>query len=275
MRLQGLVYGGFAFLFLSCLGACTTPAQPSGMLSDYSRLGAVQGRLGQRTELRPSIPVPTTTSLTIETVAYAPGVRNASRLPDRSTALLLNHFARELCGRLSPAFEVTTDANAGAYRLRAYVTEVRATGMVGATVSTPLSVLLPVGGRVPLGLGAFAAEMEVLDPSGRQVAAMVWRRRADMTMEVSLSRISDAYSLSEEAAEAFAKTFQTETIGGQIVDGVRSVSPVRFRGRTDDACEAYGQPRTLVGDVFSIFAPPLPPEMLDQGALQPTNPDQD
>lgn len=274
MKLHGLLHGGSAMLILAGLGACTTPAPYSGLLTDYSGLGDVQGRLGQRAELRPTRPVSPTTTLVLETIAYAPGARDASRLPERSTALLLNHFARELCGRLSPSFEVSTDGNAQAYRLRAYVTEVQATGMLGASVSTPLSVLLPVGGRVPIGLGAFSAEMEVLDPAGRQVAAMVWRRRADMTMEASLSRISDAYALSEEAAEAFAKTFQTETTGGQIMAGARALSPITFRGRTDQACDAYGQPRALLGDVVSIFAPPLPPEVLDPGASSATDENQ-
>lgn len=267
MRFQRLLLGGSAVIVLGGLGACTTPSAHSGLLSDYSQLGEVQGRLGKRTERRPVTLLPTTSPLVLETVAYAPGVRDASRLSDPAAALLLNHFVRELCGQMSPAFEITPVAAADGYRLRAWVTEVQVTGMVGAAVSTPLSVILPVGGRLPVGLGAFAAEVEVVDATGNQVAAMVWRRRADMTMEVSLSRISDAYALSEEAAEAFGRIFQSEDTN-QIVAGVRSMSPIRLKGRTDAACAPYGEPRQLIGDVFSIFAPPLPPEVLDQGAAR-------
>lgn len=252
---------------LTGTAACSTPAKPAGVLSDYARLGEVKGRFGKRVEAAPVQALAPDSPLIIEVIDYAPGVREAAGLAQTSEGLLLNHFSRRLCIDLSPAFAVAEAgaANPQAYRLRGWITEVRPTSPVSSALSAPIRFFSPVGGRLPIGMGALAAEMEIIGPDGAQVAGMVWRRQANVMDESSVSRIADAYVLTEEAADAFAKLFQ-QASGNRLKDGVRALSPIPFASKADPACDRFGSPDRALSVVSSFLLPEIPPEMRDRGA---------
>lgn len=262
---QGLT--SLAVASLGGLAACTSAPTHSGMLSDYSGLGAIEGRQTKKAELRPETPPSPGRALVIETVNFTPDAALASRLPPEQSALVLNQFARKLCLTLSDRFEVVGAASADAYRLRAHVTELRETGRMAAAVSAPLDIASPIGARAPIGLGAFGAEIELLAPEGGQVAALVWRREADMTSTgASVSRISDAYEFAGDAATDFGELFEQRSAGESAQRFAAGLIPDVGLKRGDEACAVYGRAQDALKAATGFLpAPKLPPEWTDKG----------
>lgn len=271
MRAAPSLMTSLAVVSLGGLTACTTAPTRSGMLSDYSGLGAIEGRQTKKAELRPETPPSPGRALVIETVALSPDAALASRLPPEQSALVLNQFARKLCLTLSDRFQIVGAASPDAYRLRAHVTELRETNLVAAAVSAPLDIASPIGARAPIGLGAFGAEVELLAPEGGQVAALVWRREADMTSTgASVSRISDAYEFAGDAAEDFSELFEQRTTAQNAQRLAAGLIPDVGLKRGDQACAVYGRAQDALKAAAGFLpAPKLPPEWTDKGAARP------
>lgn len=253
---------------LFTVAACTTVPERSGLLTDYSRQAAFDGRLSKRAAARPEVPLPAGAPLVLETVVYAPGVEADSGLAQASLDVVRNRLARDLCTTLADAFSISEDAAAGQYRLRAFITEIRPTGRMAAAVSMPLSYLSPVGGRLPLGLGALSVEVELLGPDGVQVASMVWRRAASAADSATVSPVSDAYALAGEAAESFGQVVARDGEGAAGLARASGLIPDLNLGRPGPECARYGQGPGLAVSALSMFAVDLPPEWTDRGAVR-------
>jgi len=262
-----------AFLSLAGLAACTTTPRHSGLLSDYSRLSAIEGRQTKHAENRPATPPVENQPLFIEIVDFAPDVEAAAKLPDKESQLVLNQFSRKLCTGLSKRFAIASEPSPQAYRLKAHVTELRPTSRAAAAISTPLDLASPVGARLPVGLGAFGAEIEMLGPDGQQVAALVWRRDADFTSTgASISRINDAYDLAGDAASDFSELFEAKDAKRAATRIATGLVPDVGLKRGDDACQVYGRAQDALRTAAGFLpTPKMPPEWTDKGAQQPKN----
>ena len=262
---------GLAVASLGGLAACTTAPTQSGVLSDYSGLGAIEGRQTKKAELRPQTPPAPGQPLVIETVGFTLEAAMAARVPPDESGLVLNEFARKLCLTLSERFEIVGTGDPQAYRLRAHVTELRETDRMAAAISAPWDIASPIGARAPIGLGAFGAEIELMSPQGVQVAALVWRREADMTSTgASVSRISDAYAFAGDAAEDFGELFEPPTAGQSAQRLAAGLLPDVGLKRGDEACAVYGRAQDALRAATGFLpAPKLPPEWTDKGAARP------
>jgi hypothetical protein len=239
--------------------SCTTAPTRNGYLTTYDGLASEKGIRGKRLSTPPASGLPEDAPLVIDSLVYAPGAAVSDALTEKDRALLLNQFGRALCAGLSKPFAIGPAAP-GAYRLRAAVTEARATGRLGAAASTAMTLGLPIGVRPPMGLGGFAAEMEVIAPDGRQVAAMVWKQSADMASGgPRISRIGDAYDFAQMAADDFRGLFAKRGIGASArrLTGIRTGGP-------DDACKAYGEESDLISVATGLIGVSAPPEWSDR-----------
>jgi hypothetical protein len=91
------------------------------------------------------------------------------------------------------------------------VVRIDATAPAGSAVAAVANAFIPGPGtvRVPGTTGGLAAEAELLDPRGRQAAAIAWARNANVlgTDSPSLSRVGDALQMAEPFADAVGDTF--------------------------------------------------------------------
>jgi hypothetical protein len=216
---------------LLALGACATPGEQSGLLSGYDGLapreGAVRASVAER---RDETGLAGVSRVMIEPVQLASSEALAW-ISEAERTLLAREVEGQLCFELSERFEIVAAPMEADARVRTFVTAVRPTGRVGSAVSAASSFFIPgpIGLRVPGGLGALAAESEMLDGEGRQLAAITWSRSAAPvgTDNPSFSRIGDALQ--------FAEPFADVTAAVMTPDGMES------RGAPKpDPCVGYG-----------------------------------
>lgn len=199
--MQILIKTAFIGVMVSGLGACATaPTTTSGFLSDYSRLeprtDLVRARVAQ---FRDEALVSTIERVLIEPTQLGAGV--GTDLSEEERDLLLYEMDRQVCYEVSRRFDLAAANEAAAPRLRVAATRVQATNTAGSVASAVADRFIPgpIGLRVPGSTGGLAAEMELVMPDGRQAAALVWARDAQVvgTDNPSLSRIGDAHQLAE------------------------------------------------------------------------------
>lgn len=203
-----------AVLPLIALAACASPVKNSGFLSSYDgltpRTDTVRARIAERQE--PSA-LAKVRRVAIEPAKLADNA-DAAWLTEAERAFLLREVDAQLCFELSERYEITDAPDAADARVRAAVTAVRPTGRVASGVSAAASFFIPgpVGVRVPGTTGALAAEAEMLDPAGGQLAAIAWNRAATPvgTDDPSFSRLGDALQFVEPFADAAARTMTAE-----------------------------------------------------------------
>ena len=213
------------------LAACATPRAPSGLLSSYDGLtardGAVRAHVAER---RDEAGLAAVKRVAIAPAQLAPAL-DADWMDEANRTLLLREVDAQLCFELSERYEIAPTAAEADAQVRTFVTAVRPTGRAGSAVSAASSFLIPgpIGLRVPGGLGALAAEAEMVDAGQRQLAALTWSRGATAvgTDNPSLSRIGDALQFAEPFADAAAKVMTAE--------GVKARNP-----GDPDPCAAYG-----------------------------------
>jgi len=254
-----------ALATLCALGACTSMPRPGANLSDYSRLGEVTGRLSKRAEAPIETNIEPTTPLWIQTVDFTPSLESSSAVSESSRDVLSDRLARQMCVALSTAFELQDHAVEGGYRLRVFITDLKPTGRMAAAASVPLNFFSPIGARIPLGLGSLALEVELLDAEGRQVAAMVWWRDADMSVTgATVSQISDAYVLAGDAANDFAQLVRPRAAGQRAGEMARSFLPLFGEASGDPACRIYDRGPDGARGILARMAPGLPPESYER-----------
>jgi len=133
---------------------------------------------------------------------------------------------------------------------------------IAKTVALP-GVPVPVP-RLPVGLGSLSVEAEARDMQGRQKAAFVWARGADiLTSTPRVSASGDAYDLASEFGADFSKLLIT---GDNPFDKKLSIPTMQrvkssFGGEPKNpACDAFG--RTGVS-AFLGGRMGVPPEWAD------------
>lgn len=183
------------------LGACATaPTTQSGFLSDYSRLEPRTDLLRARvSQYRDDALISTIERVRVEPFQLGEGV--AERFSEDDRRLLLYELDRQVCYEVTRRFDLAAAADASTPRLRLAATRVAGTNQAGSVASAVADRFIPgpIGLRVPGSTGGLAAEMELLMPDGRQAAALVWARNAQVvgTDNPSLSPIGDAHQLAE------------------------------------------------------------------------------
>ena len=211
------------------LSACASTTTQSGFLTNYEGLqkredtvrAAIAGR-------RDADALKAVRRIAVEPTVFADGA-DIGWMSAGERELLLRELDAQLCFELTERYELTAEAPEA--RVRAAVTAARPTGRVGSVASAAADFFIPgpIGLRVPGTLGALAAEAEMLDPAGQQLAAISWNRVATPvgTDSPSLSRIGDALQ--------FAEPFADE--GGKVM--AIPEAPSR-KIESPDPCAAYG-----------------------------------
>lgn len=193
----------------STVAACASTTTQSGFLTSYDGLATredtVRAAVAEKAD-------PTALQLIrrigIEPTVFAPGA-DVAWMNEAERDLLLREVDAQLCFELSERYELATGSAEGTdARVRTAVTAVRPTGRIGSVASAAADFFIPgpIGLRVPGTVGALAGESEMLDPTGKQIAAVSWNRVATPvgTDGPSLSRIGDALQFAEPFADTAA-----------------------------------------------------------------------
>lgn len=192
------------------VAACqTAPKANSGFLTDYDRLQTRDGTI--RASIREHRD--DAGAAQIERVWLEPAVLigdAGAGLSDQERGMVLREVDRQVCYEISERFTLSSTAD-GVARVRTAVVNIRPTGAAGSGVAAVANVLIPGPGtvRVPGTTGGLAAEAELLDSRGGQVAAMAWAREANVVGmdSPSLSRVGDALQMAEPFGDALADAF--------------------------------------------------------------------
>lgn len=197
-----------ALLFL--LSACATrPAPDGGFLTAYEGLAAdgKSVRTAAR-QKRDDAVLKDIRKVAIAPTVFAPQAR-IDWMSEAERVALLREVDAQLCFEITERYDLAPPEAADSHRVRAAVVEVRPTGALGSVASAAASHFIPgpIGVRAPGSTGGLAAEVELLTPSGAQVAALAWRRTAKTvgTDNPSLSRLGDALQFAEPFADDAAK----------------------------------------------------------------------
>ena len=224
-------------LLAACgLAACqTAPNANSGYLSDYGQLETREDTV--RASIRQYRDE--TAASAIEQVWLEPTVLAgpaSGGLTDDDRALVLREVDRQVCYEISERFSLAASPD-GASRVRTAVVRIDPTAPAGSAVAAVANAFIPGPGtvRVPGTTGGLAAEAELLDPRGRQAAAIAWARNANVlgTDSPSLSRVGDALQMAEPFADA---------VGDALAPADRPVRAIA----DPDPCSRYG-PRNQPG----------------------------
>ena len=211
------------------LTACASTTTQSGFLTSYEGLtkreDTVRAAVAQRQD---ATALQAIRRIGVEPTVFAPGA-DVTWMSEGERALLLREADAQLCFELSERYELARDG--GDAWVRTAITAVRPTGRVASAASAAADFFIPgpIGLRVPGTLGALAAEAEMLDLAGKQLAAISWNRVATPvgTDSPSLSRVGDALQFVEPFADEAAKVM--------TAPGAKS----RAVGKPDP-CAAYG-----------------------------------
>ncbi len=202
-------------LLLAALGlsiaACATPPEPtSGYLSSYEGLAARPDSLRASVRQRRD----DAGAQAIERIHIERAELTADAAPALSPedwTLVLGEMERQVCYELSERFTVLDGPAPDAARVRLAATRISPTGQAGSIASAAASYFIPgpIALRAPGATGGLAAEAELLDPDGRQVAAIVWARNATVigAENPSLSRVGDADRLAEAFGDIVGDAF--------------------------------------------------------------------
>ncbi len=240
------------------VAACqTAPKADSGFMQGYDQLQT------QGDTLRASIRDrrDDAAAARIDQVWLEPAVLvgNAGEgLSETDRGLVLREVDRQVCYEISERFTLSASRD-GVPRVRTAIVGIRPTGAAASGVSAIANVLIPGPGtfRVPGTTGGLAAEAELLDAEGAQVAALAWARDANVvgTDTPSLSRVGDALQMAEPFGDAVADAFAPPE---------RPVRPIP----DPDPCGRYG-PRTQPGGFVTRLVTGLYVPEVNTGTPEP------
>jgi hypothetical protein len=264
-------------------GCASAPLVQGAGLSSYEGLAPSDGKITKSRLQVKKEQVIAARTINILPTAFPATV--APALSNEQRAMVANAVSRSLCVGLSDRFNVVAPDVPADLSVRAAVTQATPTNEVAAGLSVAASigtkfvdfgtnVPIPIP-RVPIGLGDLSIEAEVVDPSGRQQAAMLWGRGATVFFSSpKISKASDAYDLAGEFGDDFAKLLVKgespfETTGVDIPSWQKVNSAVGLAPKYA-ACESFGRSPGIVGLVGGKIG--LPPEWTDRGPKDMSKP---
>lgn len=181
----------FFFLFLTSMliSGCASSGMKSvyktGFLNDYSSMEEGGGDQAALAYVQPGADLSKYDKILIEKVCVC--------LPDQETyddiePVLLHEFAeyydQAITSEVMDRYQIVSDPGPGVLRVRAAITDVKASSPVINTISSlsPLGITLSVATKIVtdknLGTGEAASEIEILDSvTGERLAALVDRRQ--------------------------------------------------------------------------------------------------
>jgi hypothetical protein len=274
---------------LLLLGGCATvPMEQAGTLSSYGALAPSNGFLTHaRLAVDKAAVLGASTAKIIPTDFAGPAANVA--LSPRQREILTNVVDRSLCIGLSDRFHIVAYDQPADMNVHAAITYVGLTdeeaaalskaAFIGATVAEKVYLPAPLPPlpklRIPIGMGGLAVEAEALDPSGRQLAAIIWARGADaFTSDPKVSVDGDAYDL----GKAFAADFSRLLVTGRSpfnkppsLPSVNRINAALGGAPKEAACRAFGRGPGMAGVLGDVIG--LPPEWTDKGAPAMTPPE--
>lgn len=257
------------------------------------------GSLTRYDLLRASTEASTTARLYADRAALA-GTRTVRIIPTRFPAnaagaaglteverrVVANNADRALCYELSLKYDVVSTRDAD-LTVRAQVTRVDPTNLVGAGSTIGLSAAVTVASqvgvgvaegigrvpipRVPIGLGSLTVEAEALDRHRQQRVAMVWGGASNsFTSQPRFSPASDAYDLAGDFGQDLGYLIATGEDPFKAPLSLPTWDRVRIttlgEAPLDPDCEAFGRAPGVNGIAGDYIG--LPPDWTDKG---PTN----
>jgi hypothetical protein len=258
---------------LTCLTGCASaPLSTAGSLASYDGLVPADGLVTHS-----KMKVDKTAVFAAKSVSIAPtsfsGASLRAQLNEKQRHVIANAVDRSICIGLSDRYYVVPLGQPADLSVHATITDVTVTNTVAAGAAKVVSM---AGGaaagapipRIPIGMGSLSVEAEAKDFGGRQKAAFIWARGADMiTSSPRVSEAGDAYDLAGEFGADFSKLLVT---GDDPFD--KSVSlPSAQRVKSslggapkNVACDSFG--RTGVTSFLAGKLLGTPPEWTDDAA---------
>lgn len=263
--------GFLSVLAVNLAGCATARLETGGNLTSYDGLAVADG-LSTKSKLR----IDKAEVLAAQTISIAPATYSTGALTadisGRQRRVIANAIDRSLCVGLSDRFVVVplgqpADLTAHVNITHITITDATVAGVSKAAsiapmfITTSVPVMVP---RIPYGMGALSVEAEAKDAGGRQRAAFVWARGADMlTSNARVAADGDAYDLANEFGADFSKLL----ISGENPFDHHLAFPTGQRMQSSlggkpkyAACDAFGRAGVpaLVGGKLG-----LPPEWND------------
>lgn len=246
-------------------GCAAVPLQEASSLSSYDSLTPVKSRfkhakyMASPDDLKQARTVYVEPTMVAETAG--PSIKKSA---DR--ALVANVISRALCVGVSDRLQVVDRREDADLVVHATVTRIVPTNAVTAGLSTAASLgatlassSIPVP-RIPLGLGGLAVEGEAITRDGKQVAALLWSKGANILTGPRTSQVGDAYSLAADFGEDFAKMLVTGKTPYKGLPKLPSRQKIvsKLGGKPKyPACEKFGRSPFLLDQAGSqIGAPP-------------------
>ncbi len=240
MRLKYLVTScGLALL----AKACASNVAQIESLSRYDQLVDAERGLVPVREYADGGALAGVTSIYLARATVAPGVVEASGLDEERLDRVAGVMSRTMCRRLARGgFEVRTAPDGASHAMQLTITGFDATNPVAAGASSVIGAFVPgpVSPRLPVGIGALAAEGEVFDETGEQVAAMQWDARNHLAsgggtltlLRGDIGSTSDGEDLAQSFADAFGDLLVTarDDAGGERGETPRGTCPQYFDG---------------------------------------------
>jgi hypothetical protein len=206
-------------------------------------------------------------------------------LSERQRLMVGNAVDRSMCIGLSDRFRIVAPDAPADLTVHAVITHVGLTDemmaaasrvvSVGASVAEKVFVPYPVPvptPRIPIGLGGLAVEAEARDPGGRQKAAIVWARGADViTSKPKVSTAGDPYDLAKAFADDFSTLLVTAASPFNTMPSLPSINRINAMiggAPRETACEVFGRGPGVAGLIGDGVG--LPPEWTDHGAAVTT-----
>lgn len=210
-RLPNLSILATASFFLT---ACATNISTVDTLSRYDRLQENERGLIPVQEFVDTQAAGEIRRIYMDRALVAPGVVEASGVDTDQFERVVGTLSRTMCRRLARGgVTVVTEPDPTAHRLQLTITGFEATNAVAAGASGVIGAFVPgpLSPRLPVGIGALAAEGELFAPAGTQIAAMRYDARNHLASgagTISMLRgdfgeTSDGEDLASSFADAF------------------------------------------------------------------------
>ncbi len=196
------------------LASCASNVGRVATLSRYDRLQENERALIPVREFADELAAAEIGAVYVNRAAVAEGVVEGSGVDAETFDRVVSTLSGTMCRRLARGgFEVTDNAEAATHSLTLTITGFEATDPVAAGASGLIGFFVPgpLSPRLPVGIGALAAEGELLDIDGNQVAAMQFDARNHLAsgagtfsmLRGDIGATSDARDLAQGFADGF------------------------------------------------------------------------